>query len=566
MRLTKLFTKSSKTAPGDEVAKNAQLLIKAGFVHKDMAGVYTFLPLGLKVLNNIATIIREEMNKIDGQEVLMPALQIKERYQATNRWSDDVVDDWFKTKLVNGTELGLGFSHEENITPVVKSFVNSYKDLPLAAYQVQTKFRNEARSKSGLMRGREFLMKDMYSFALNQKQHEEYYDKVAKAYERIFKRCGIGDRTVRVMASGGVFSKYSHEFQTFSDAGEDIIFKVGTGEYFNREIAPSRVARANKKEEPADYQEVLGRGVVGVQALIKHLGITIEKSTKTLFYVTDGGEVIAAAVRSDYDINELKLCDAAGCNKLTLATEAEVQQLTGATVGYAGLVGLPEGLHLFVDDSLKGLCNFETGANKTDYHAINVNFGRDVPEPAQYFDIKIAKPGDLDPATGEPMQTHKAIEVGNIFSLGTKFSTAFNLAVADEAGESHTLIMGCYGIGVSRLMGTIAEILSDDDGLVWPENIAPAKVYIASLGDHSDVIKAADSLYDELTGQGVSVLYDDRAVRPGQKFGDADLFGIPYRVVVSEKLLANQQFELKSRTSEKLNVVNKKDLLAKLGN
>jgi prolyl-tRNA synthetase len=564
MRLSKLFTKTSKNAPGDEVAKNAQLLMRAGFVYKDMAGVYSYLPLGLRVLNKISQIVREEMNAVDGQEVLMPTLQVKERYEATNRWSAEVVDIWFKTALANGSELGLGFSHEENLSPIVKSFIGSYKDLPLGVYQIQSKFRNEVRSKSGLMRGREFLMKDMYTFAMNQAQHDAYYERIKKAYVRVYDRLGIGDNTVVVMASGGVFSKYSHEFQTFSEAGEDTLFQTSDGEYYNREIAPSKVARANKSEELQPYQEVLGKGIVGVGALLQHLGIPIEKSTKTLLYVTDAGEMIAAVVRSDYDVNELKLADVAGCSTVKKADEAMVKSMTGAEVGYAGVVNLPDGLQVFFDDSLKGLHNFETGANKTDYHAVNVNFGRDLPEPKQFYDIKVAKPGDLDPATDKPMQTRKAIEVGNIFSLGTKFSEPFNVAVTDEHGESHTLIMGCYGIGVSRLMGTIAEVMSDDRGLVWPENIAPGKVYLARLGEDSKVVKAADDLYDKLVKAGVEVLYDDRDARPGEKFADADLMGIPYRVVVSEKLVEKKQFELKARTTDNLHLVSEHELLTKL--
>jgi prolyl-tRNA synthetase len=561
MKMSQLFTKTSKNVPADEVSKNARLLIQAGFVHKEMAGVYSYLPLGLKVLNNIANIVREEMDAMGGQEVSMPALQVKERYEATGRWDDDIVDVWFKTKLANGAELGLGFSHEENLSPIIKQYASSYKDLPMAVYQIQTKFRNELRSKSGLMRGREFLMKDMYSFALNQKQHDDIYERSQKAYARIYERLGIDDRTVMVLASGGSFSKYSHEFQTFSEAGEDSIFRTEDGTFYNREIAPSKVSRPNKNEEPAEYKEVLGKGVVGVQALLKHLGIPIEKSTKTLFYTTDAGETIVAAVRSDYELNELKLCDAAGCNRVSLASEDEVKRLTGATVGYAGLVNLPAGVRVFVDDSLHGLCNFETGANKTDYHAVNVNFGRDVPLPERFYDLKIAKPGDLDPGTNKPMHTEKAIEVGNIFTLGTKFSAPFDLTVPDEDGQNTTVLMGCYGIGVSRLMGTIAELLSDERGLVWPESIAPAKVYLAAIGEGKEIRAAADKLYEDLTAANVLVLYDDRAdVRAGEKFADADLLGIPYRVVVSEKTIAAGKVELKKRTLQEVQMVEPADV------
>ncbi len=415
MRLSQLFTKTSKNVPADETAKNAKLLIQAGFIHKEMAGVYTFLPLGLRVLNNIANIVREEMDAIGGQEVLMPALQLKEHYVTTGRWSDEVVDNWFKTKLINGTELGLGFSHEEDLTPLIKNFITSYKDLPIAVYQVQTKFRNELRSKSGLMRGREFLMKDMYSFSLNQAQHDEFYEKAQAAYTRIYARLGIGDRTFMTFASGGSFSKYSHEFQTLSDAGEDTLY------------------------------------------LSRKQGIAINKE-----------------VMNDDVVAELSI------------DRAELEEVKG-------------------------------------------------------------------------------IEVGNIFSLNTKFSEPFGLAANDETGVATPIIMGCYGIGISRAMGTIAELLSDDKGLVWPENIAPAKVYIARLGDSPAVVKQADELYERLTQSRITVLYDDRNARPGQKFANADLMGIPTRVVISDKTVEAQTYELKGRSSQEATQVSLQDLLKTLG-
>lgn len=414
MRRSQLFIKTRKDAPADETAKNAQLLIRAGFVHKEMAGVYSYLPLGLKVLNKIANIVRGEMDAIGGQEILMPTLQVKERYEATNRWDDDVVDNWFKTKLANGTELGLGFSHEENLVPLLKNFLNSYKDVPMAAYQIQTKFRNELRSKSGLMRGREFLMKDMYSFTISQEQHDEFYQKSQQAYEKVFEHLGLGDRTFMTFASGGSFSKYSHEYQTLTEAGEDTI-------YLSRE----------KK-------------------------IAINKEVYT-------DEVIA-----------------------------------------------------------------ELGLIREDLEEV------------------------------------KAVEVGNIFNLGTKFSAPFDMRLPNENGELQDVLMGCYGIGISRLVGVIAELVSDDKGLVWPENIAPAKVYLASLGNDSDVLKEADKLYAELQDKDIEVLYDDRDVRPGEKFADADLMGIPYRVVVSSKTQEQGQVEVKERTSNEVEMVASDNLLAKL--
>jgi prolyl-tRNA synthetase len=410
MRVTQLFTKTRKEAPADETSKNAQLLIRAGFVHKEMAGVYSFLPLGLRVLNKIADIVRDEMNSLGGQEITMTALQVKERYEATNRWSDEVVDNWFKTKLANGTEVGLGFSHEENLTPIVMEYVNSYKDLPLAVYQIQTKFRNELRSKSGIMRGREFLMKDMYTYALTQAQHDELYEKIKQGYVSIYDRLGIGDKTFVTFASGGSFSKFSHEFQTLSEAGEDTIY--------------------------------------------------LDRSKK-------------------------------------IAVNKEV----------------------FTDEVIS-----ELGLNKNELEEV------------------------------------KGIEVGNIFSLGTKFTLPFSMKVQNENGEEIVPIMGCYGIGVSRIMGTIAELLSDDKGLVWPINIAPFKVVICRLGNEEQVVKQTDELYQELTNSGIEVLYDDRDVRPGEKFADADLLGVPYRVVISAKTVQSSVYEVKNRIESESKMLNRQEL------
>lgn len=398
MRVSELFTKTSKTAPGDEVAKNAQLLIRAGYVHKEMAGVYTFLPLGLKVLENICGIIREEMNAIGGQELKLTSLQDAEIWKATGRWDDEAVDIWFKTKLKNETEVGLGPTHEEPLVRAVKPFVNSYKDLPFLAYQIQTKFRNETRAKSGVMRGREFLMKDMYSFARTQEEHEELYEKIKQAYYRVYERLGIGEQTFLTFASGGMFSPYSHEFQTLTEAGEDTI-------YLDRE---------------------------------KKIAVNEEVNTE---------EVLA-----------------------------------------------------------------ELGLERDKLEAV------------------------------------KAAEVGNIFTLKDKFSGPLELAFTGEDGERHNVLMGCYGIGPSRLVGVITELMADEHGLVWPENIAPFTVYLVRLGVGDAVVQAAEKLYSELQAAGVEVLYDDRDARAGEKFADADLLGIPHRVVVSEKTLEQGVFEYKKRT------------------
>lgn len=400
MRLSELFTKTRKQLPADETARNARLLIQAGYIYKEMAGVYDYLPLGLKVLENIAQIVREEMNKVGGQEVRLSTLQNKELWQKTGRWDDRVIDDWFKTKLASGTEVGLGLTHEEPLTSLLTEYVNSYKDLPLVIYQIQNKFRNELRAKSGIFRGREFLMKDMYSFASSQKEHEQIYERVKQAYFKVYKRLGIGDKTYITFASGGSFSKFSDEFQTITAAGEDVIY--------------------------------------------------IDKNKK-------------------------------------VAVNAEVNK----------------------DDILR-----EIGLQKSN------------------------------------LTEAKAVEVGNTFSLGTKYSKPLGLEFTNAAGKREPIIMGCYGIGISRSMGVIAEVLSDEKGLVWPEEVAPAKVIIVRLGDSPAVHKQADELYMLLTTNGVDVLYDDRDLRAGEKFTDADLSGIPYRVVISDKTIDTGKHEFKPRKTD----------------
>lgn len=413
MRRSNLFIKTRKEIPADEEAKNAQLLIRAGFIQKEMAGVYSYLPFGKQVILNISNVIREEMNKIGGQELEMSTLQNKELWEATDRWDDVKVDNWFKTKLANGTEVGLGFTHEEPIINMLRGFASSYKDFPIYIYQIQTKFRNELRSKSGLMRGREFLMKDLYSFSRTQEEHDDFYEKAAQAYIKIYTRLGLGDITYKTFASGGVFSKFSHEFQTLSHVGEDTIF-------------------LNKAKKLAINKEVSNDEV------LDHLGLSKDDLTE-----------------------------------------------------------------------------------------------------------------------------EKAVEVGNIFSLGTKYSDALGLYYTDDEGQKQSIIMGCYGIGVSRLMGLLAEHFADGKGLVWPAAVAPFYIYLARLGDSGEVIKEADELYERLTQAGALVLYDDRDVRAGEKFADSDLIGLPYRIVVSDKTIENKQFELKARTSDKVDLLDAETLIKK---
>lgn len=554
MKSSQLFTKTSKQAPAEEVSKNAQLLIRAGYVYKVMAGVYAYTPLGLKVIENIKQIVREEMDAIGGQELIMSSLQRRDTWEATGRWDDEVVDIWFKSALKDGTDVGFGWSHEEAIIEMLKTFLKSYKDLPINVYQFQTKLRNELRAKSGIMRGREFIMKDMYSCSLDAAQHEAFYQACIDAYKRVFERLGVGDKTYVTFASGGAFTQYSHEFQTICDAGEDKIYLVpSTGQAFNEEIAPAKapvLEISAESGESKDIEIIDDATAIGVDALAKKLGISPAQTTKTLLYTADDDALVAAVVRGDYEVNEDKLKAVLGAGKLHLASEEVVRSVTGAEPGFAGLLNLPEQVRLVVDDACEALSDFETGANQTGKHAVHVQWDRDVARPAQFYDIKVAKQGDIHPETGEVYEVHKTAEVGNIFNFGTQKSEDTNFVFTNEQGEQQFVHLGSYGIGITRLMGVLVEMFADDKGLVWSDSVAPCRVYLARLGSEPEVVAAADELYKRMRSWGVTVLYDDTDRRPGEKFADADLLGMPHRVVISAKTLATGSYEYKKRTSD----------------
>lgn len=410
MKLSKLFTKTLREAPADEISKNAQLLIRAGFVYKEMAGVYAYLPLGLRVVEKIKQVVREEMSAIDSSELIMTTLQRKEIWNKTTRWDDEVVDIWFKTKLKDDTELGLGWSHEEPIVEMMKLYVHSYKDLPVSLHQFQTKMRNELRAKSGVMRGREFVMNDMYSFHASTEDLADYYQKATEAYIKVFKRLGIGHDTYVTFASGGAFTKFSHEFQTICDAGEDFVY-------------------LHRAKNIAVNEEVLNEGAA-------ELGVKVEELEKV-----------------------------------------------------------------------------------------------------------------------------KTAEVGNIFNFGTQKTDEMGLFYTDSEGQQKSLHIGSYGIGVTRVMGVIAEKMSDENGLIWPDNIAPARVHLVSLNGAE---AAADQLYERLEEQGIETIWDDRDLRPGEKFADADLMGVPHRVVISPKTLSENKLEYKLRTSSATELLTEEELLARL--
>lgn len=568
MFLSHIFAKTSKDSLSDASSANADLLERGGFISKTMAGVYSYLPLGNRVLRKIEDILREEMDKI-GAEVFLPSLAPVENWQKTGRF--DTVNVLFQacpanplSAKHNDSRYVLGSTHEEIITPLVQRYCGSYQDFPCAAYQIQTKFRNEPRPKSGILRGREFRMKDLYSFHTSEEDMLDYfYNKAIPAYTAFFQRIGLGPLTEVVLASGGDFSKeYSREFQTRCETGEDHIFHApGSEVFYNREIAPCRAkpwGNASEAEKPRE--DVVGKGIIGVEELAAFLKIEVERTTKTLLFETDAGTVVAAAVRGEYDVNEGKLRKILGCQSLRLASAETVRKVTGAEVGYAGPIGLPSSVRVVWDDSTAGRKNFECGANKTDEHSINVNFGRDVPEPAEFHDIKVAREGDLCPETGDPYEVFRGAEVGNVFTLYTKFTGSFGFTFTDKDGTQRPVYMGSYGIGTTRVMGVLAEVCHDEKGLQWPENVAPARVHIVPIAKAKEekAYTEALKLYEALCERRIDCLFDDRLNQSvGSRLADADLIGVPVRVVVSGKTLDAKGLEVKDRRTGEVRMVTK---------
>lgn len=564
MKYSHIVFKTSKAVSSELQSKNARLLTQAGYIHQEIAGVYTFLPLGLRVLQRIEQIIREEMNKI-GVEIYMTSLAPVGKWEQTGRIH--TVDVLMKTSGANPAAVAkfdgsyiLGSTHEEIVTPLVQEFVRSYKDLPVAVYQIQTKFRGEPRAKSGLLRCREFRMKDLYSFHRSNAELKEYYERAKKAYTDVFIRLGLGDDTVIALASGGDFTPdYSHEFQTRCQAGEDTLFRVPSLDLtFNREVAPSQAPAVTMDQEMKDKQDVEGVGIIGVSELAAYLHIPVEATTKTMLWEVDGKRIVATAVRGGYEIDEGKLKKILGCSTLVLASATKVKEVTGAEIGYAGFLNLPDAVEVLFDESTKDRVNFECGANKTNYHTINVNWGRDIEIPSTFYDFKVAQEGDIYPQTGEVYEVFKACEVGNIFPLNTKFSKAFGYTYTDESGLQQPVYMGCYGIGSSRLMGVLVEKFADEKGLVWPKQVAPFQVHLIDLQSPD----RASHVYAYLRNAGIDVLWDDRDVRAGEKFADCDLIGIPVRVVVSAK--TGDGVEYKERGSEQSQLLTDEQLLQKL--
>lgn len=559
MRYSKLFGKTKIDAPHDETSINAKLLLRAGFIDKVAAGIYNLLPLGMRVFKKINRIIREEMDVVNGQELLMPSLHPIELWQKTGR--DKTMDEILYKTRAGDKEFVLGPSHEETVTPLAAKFLRSYKDLPMCVYQIQTKFRNEPRAKSGLLRGREFGMKDMYSFHANKKDLDEYYEKVKRAYLNVYHRCGL--EAYVMSASGGPFSQeLSHEFAIKTPAGEDtMIFckKCKFGQ--NLEIAEGKVAVPDKAEEDEKpLRRVPAKRGPSIEEGVKLHKIEASKILKTVVYLVEDKGLMGISIRGDLTINENKVMRYFG-KKIKSAPANEMEK-AGLAVGFISPVDNDK-IPFFADFSIKYLKNLCTGANEKYFDYLNANIGRDF-IPKDFADFVEVGAGFQCPKCGGELSEEKAIEAGNIFKLGTKYSEAFDLKFTDEAGREKYIIMGCYGIGNTRLMGTIAEASHDEKGIIWPKTVAPYMVHLVSIGAEKDVLKTADDLYKKLLEAGIEVLYDDRDESPGKKFADADLIGIPLRIVVSARTLKEKSVEFKERATVKTELVETRSAVEKV--
>ncbi len=550
MRLSRYYIPTLKEDPAEAEVISHKLLMRAGMIRKLTSGIYAYLPLGHKAVNKVAAILREEMNRAGAIEIFMPSVQPGDLWKETGRW-DFYGKELLRFKDRHGRDYCLGPTHEEIITDLVRGEVRSYKQLPLNLYQIQTKFRDEIRPRFGLMRGREFLMKDAYSFDKDEAGAEESYRGMYQAYTAAFERLGLKFRAVQA-DSGAIGGDFSHEFMVLADTGEDTIAVCEDRECgYAANLEKAAVAfvggdLGTGAECPA-AEEVATPGTHTVEELCAFLKIEPSTLVKTLLFVADG-EPVAALVRGDRELNEVKLRNLLGANEIEMADEKRVREWTGAPVGFAGPVGLKVE-RIFADSELELDQGWTTGANKGDAHLLNVHLGRDS-KVEKFADLRVIEESDSCPKCGARIGFTKGIEVGHVFKLGTKYSKAMDAKYLDENGKEQLMIMGCYGIGVSRIVAAAIEQNNDENGAIFPPSIAPFEAAIISLGGKDEaVVNKADELYEELCAGGLDVIYDDRNERPGVKFNDADLIGYPMQLVLGGKGLKNGIIEAKDRRS-----------------
>ncbi len=560
MRMSKLLVPTLREVPSEAEITSHKLMLRAGYIRRMAAGIYSYLPLGLKMLRKIENIVREEMDRAGAQELLMPALLPAEAYQASGRW-EVFGPSMFKLKDRSDRDFCLGPTHEELFTQTVKDEVRSYKEYPITLYQIQTKYRDEARPRFGLMRGREFVMKDAYSFDKDAAGLDISYKKMYDAYCRIFTRLGL-DFTVVEADSGAMGGSGSQEFMVKSPVGEDgIAYCDACGYAANYEKAECVVEDKTYPDGELVMEKVATPDVHTIEELVGFFGYESYMFAKTIMYKADD-KYIAAMVRGDREINEVKLKNIVGCiDDLELADAGIVRELTNAQVGFAGPVGL--NIPVYVDNEVAKMRNFIIGANETGYHYKNVNINRDF-TPDYVGDIRVIEAGDKCPRCGAPIKTAQGIEVGHIFKLGTKYSEALGLTFQDDSGNDNVVIMGCYGIGVSRCMSAAVEQGADDNGMVLPVSVAPFEAMVVPVNVKDEPQKAlAEKIYEELKAKGIDVIIDDRDERAGVKFKDADLIGIPVRIVVGKKA-ADGVVEYRLRTETKSEDLSAKEAVDKI--
>lgn len=549
MRLSQYLVPTLREVPAEAEIISHQLLLRAGFIRKAASGVYTYLPLAQRVLARIKAIVQEEMDRAGGQEILLPIIQPAELWLESGRWNV-YGPELFRLKDRHGRDFCLGPTHEEIITDLVKGDLRSYKQLPLLLYQIQNKYRDERRPRFGLMRGREFIMKDLYSFDRDEAGLDVSYRKMYDAYTRIFERCGLEFRPVEA-DSGPIGGSVSHEFMVLADSGEGTVVycpDAGCRYAANIEKAVGKPIFSGTDEEPSPREEVITPGMKTVEQVTAFLGVGADRLVKTLLYETPDG-VVAALVRGDREVNEIKLQNVTGVERLELADAEIIRRVTQAPVGFTSPVGLDVET-MVVDEEVANMVNCITGANRADAHYRNVNPGRDF-RPDIVADIRVVDEGQVCARCGASLKSRRGIEVGQVFKLGTKYSKSLNLTYLDEQGGEQLVVMGCYGIGVSRTMAAAVEQNYDTDGIIWPASIAPFKVVVVPVNTKDQVqTELAEKVYRDLWAAGIDTMLDDRTERPGVKFKDADLVGYPVRVTVGKKAADGEVEVLRRRTRE----------------
>lgn len=543
MRWTRFFSPTLKETPAEAETKSHRLMLRAGMMRKVSAGVYTLLPLGLRVAQKVEKIVREEMNRTGALEILMPVLNPAELWTESGRWAV-YGKELMRLQDRHGRFFALGPTHEEIVTDIARGEVRSYRQLPLTLYQIQTKFRDEVRPRFGVVRAREFIMKDAYSFHQTEESLQETYARMYEAYTRIFKRCGLRFGSVEA-DSGAIGGDVTHEFMVFADTGESQVFACKCGYAATEDRAEGEIQVYPAEGKALPMEKVSTPGMKTVEEVTAFLKKKPWQLLKTIIYNSEGS-FVAVLMRGDREINEAKLKKVLGEVGLELATPEEIMKVTGAPLGFSGPVGL-KGVRLIADNSISAMSNMVAGANEADAHLINVNIGRDF-EADEFHDLVQAMEGDKCKKCGEVLSAWRGIEVGQIFKLGTKYSTVMKARFLDDKGDDHPFIMGCYGIGITRTVAAAIEQNSDDDGIFWPMSIAPFEVHVlpTNMSDPA-LVETAEKVYQGLLDRGIEVILDDREERPGGKFKDADLIGVPIRITVGERGMKEGIVEIRLR-------------------